>query len=144
MALYTESGAWMFAFTVIRILGIFTLVACSNSNTLDATSWRLKAWSVSSLSPSEYTITAQFDEGRISGTSGVNSYSGEYKTGSGGSFEVGDIAQTMMAGSDDAMRAESIYHELLSAASSYQLDQTTLTLFDADGNESLIFSAAAE
>ncbi len=121
-----------------------TLTACADSAALDGTSWRLAGWSASSLDPQAFTITAQFDDGRIGGTSAVNSYGGEYTTESGGAFAVGEIAQTLMAGPDDAMRAESIYHELLRTAESYRLDNTTLTLFDGNGNELLIFEAAAD
>ncbi|MFU8891291.1 MAG: META domain-containing protein [Anaerosomatales bacterium] len=42
------------------------------------------------------------------------------------------------------MRAEAAYMELLRAAATYRLDGTTLTLYDASGNESLLFRAAAE
>lgn len=120
------------------------LAACADSAALDGTSWRLVGWSLSSLDPQQFTITAQFDEGRIGGTSAVNSYGGDYSTGSGGAFSVGEIAQTLMAGPEEDMRAEAAYHELLRAAQSYRLDDTTLTLFDGNGNESLVFEAAAE
>ena len=39
------------------------------------------------------------------------------------------------------MRAEQAYLELLSQAKSYTLDGGVLTLFDQNGNESLIFAA---
>lgn len=129
---------------VLLVFAPSVLAACSRHTTLDGTSWRLVGWSVSSLSPSEFMITATFDDGRISGMSAVNNYGGEYTTGPRGSFSVGEIGQTLMAGPEPAMRAESIYHELLSAARSYRLNATTLTLFDANGNESLIFEAAAK
>ncbi|MDF1542858.1 MAG: META domain-containing protein [Anaerosomatales bacterium] len=109
---------------------------------LDDTSWRLVGWSVSSIDPGAFTITAQFDNGDIGGTSAVNSYGGEYRTGPGNDFSVGEIAQTLMAGPEEDMQAEAVYHDLLRAAASYRLNGTTLTLFDADGNESLVFIAA--
>jgi heat shock protein HslJ len=49
-----------------------------------------------------------------------------------------------MAGPDLEMRAESAYMTLLAQAKSYKVDGTKLTLFDAGGNESLIFEATAE
>jgi heat shock protein HslJ len=120
------------------------LSACARTSSLDGTSWRLESWSVSSLDPQNFTITAIFDDGRVGGTSAVNSYGADYRTGSGNAFSVGEVVQTLMAGPEDAMRAESAYIELLRASTSYKLNGTTLTLYDASGNESLVFSAAAE
>jgi heat shock protein HslJ len=47
-----------------------------------------------------------------------------------------------MAGPELAMRAESAYDALLTAARSYKLAGDKLTLYDASGNESLIFRRA--
>lgn len=129
--------------TALGVLA-FTITACGTAASLDGTSWRLVGWSVSSLDPQAFTITAEFADGRIGGTSAVNTYGGEYTTGSGGSFAVGEIAQTLMAGPEEDMRAEAAYHELLRNAASYRRDATTLTLFDENGNESLTFEAAEE
>ncbi len=109
---------------------------------LDGTSWTLTGWSASSLDPADFNITAIFEDGRVGGQSGVNSYGGDYKTGSGGSFEVGEIVSTLMAGPEPAMRAETIFHELLKQARKYAVEGDTLTLSDANGNQLLIFSAA--
>jgi hypothetical protein len=48
-----------------------------------------------------------------------------------------------MAGSELEMRAESLYLTLLAQARFYQVTDTTLTLRDGGGNESLIFSRVA-
>ena len=109
---------------------------------LDGTSWTLTGWSASSLDPAGFSITAVFKEGQVGGNSGVNSYGGPYKAGSSGSFEVGEIMSTLMAGPEPAMRAETIYHELLKQAREYVVEGDTLTLSDANGNQLLIFSAA--
>ena len=136
----TRAGALLASLALIAL----ACPGCTDTHALDGTSWRLAGWSERSIDPREFTITAQFDEGRISGTSAVNSYGGEYSTGTGGAFSVGVVAQTLMAGPEPAMEAEDAYHKLLSGAGSYRLDGTTLTLFDADGSESLVFDAAAE
>ena len=119
------------------------LAGCSGPDSLDGTSWRLVGWSVSAIDPGAFTITAEFSDGQIGGVSAVNSYGGEYRAGPRNAFSIGEIAQTLMAGPEPAMEAESTYHELLRSAASYRLNGTTLTLFDADGNESLVFEAAA-
>ena len=115
---------------------------------LDGTSWRLTGWTLSSLAPDKFTITAAFADGKISGTSAVNSYGGTYSAGSSGSsaagssgaFSVGQLASTEMAGPAPAMRAERAYITLLRQARSYKLAGDALTLYDANGNESLIFA----
>lgn len=109
---------------------------------LDGTSWRLSSWTLSSLDPADFTITAEFADGRIGGKSAVNSYGGSYTTGSDGSFSVGQLVSTQMAGPEPAMRAEQAYVALLGKAASYRVSGGTLTLFDSDGNESLGFAAA--
>jgi heat shock protein HslJ len=45
-----------------------------------------------------------------------------------------------MAGPEPAMRAEHAYLTLLQQARSYSISGRTLTLYDAHGNESLIFA----
>jgi heat shock protein HslJ len=114
----------------------------SPGSTLDGTSWRLTGWSVSSLDPADFTITAQFADGKIAGKSAVNQYGGPYTAGPGAAFSTGDLATTMMAGPEPEMRAETAYLALLAKATSYKLEGATLTLADAGGNESLIYTAA--
>jgi heat shock protein HslJ len=108
---------------------------------LEGTSWRLTGWSVSSLDPADFTITAKFADGRIGGTSAVNTYGGPYEAGEDGAFSVGELVSTMMAGPEPDMRAETIYLELLAEAKQYAVEGETLTLSDAGGNQSLIFAA---
>ena len=119
-------------------------VGCSSAgSTLDGTQWKLTGWSLSSLVPSDFAISAKFDGGQISGKGGVNRYGGPYKLGPGGAFSVGPLASTRMAGPEPAMRAEGAYKTLLGQARSYKLAEGRLTLFDEGGNESLIFEAAS-
>lgn len=113
----------------------------SQAGSLDGTHWKLTAWTLNSLNPADFTITANFANGQISGTSAVNSYSGPYKLGPDGSFSVGPIATTEMAGPEPAMRAESAYQTLLGQARSCKMAADTLTLYDAGGNPSLIFAS---
>lgn len=109
---------------------------------LDGTSWRLTSWSVSSQDPAEFTITAEFAAGRIGGTSGVNSYGGSYAANDDGSFSVGELACTEMAGPEPNMRAEQHYLEILGAATRYRLEGSTLTLSDLGGSRELVFTSA--
>jgi heat shock protein HslJ len=113
----------------------------SASPTLNGTSWRLTGWTLSSLDPNGFTITAAFADGKISGKSAVNNYSGPFTEGPGDAFSVGELISTMMAGPEPDMRAEQAYLTLLAQAKSYMLKDGGLTLFDANGNESLTFAA---
>ena len=121
---------------------VIALSGCAREQSeLDGSRWRLAEWTLSSLSPGEFDITAVFADGQISGQGGVNSYGGPYTLGSHQSFKVGSITSTEMAGPEPAMRAEGAYLTLLGQAASYRVDAGRLTLFDSGGNESLIFAA---
>lgn len=113
----------------------------SSSAVLAGTTWRLLGWSASSLDPSQFTITADFNESRVSGTSAVNSYGGPYSATASGEFSVGALQSTMMAGAEDAMRAEQIYLQLLGQARNYTVNEATLTLLGGGSNVLLVFTS---
>jgi len=117
--------------------------ACGGDETdpaaLDGTNWKLAGWSVSSLAPGDFTITADFEEARISGTCVASSYGGSYETGPGDDFSIGPLSSTMGGGTGDEGRAEMFYIDLLEAVETYAREGDTLTLYDAEGNESLVF-----
>jgi heat shock protein HslJ len=120
------------------------VVGCGSGSAtpeLDGTSWRLSGWSVSSQNPADFTITAEFKDGAISGNAAVNQYNGSYTVGPEDAFAAGPLMSTKMAGPEADMQAESTYLQLLEAAKSVKLDGSTLTLFDEGGNESLIYTA---
>lgn len=129
---------------LLLALALLPLAGCgaTGGGALNGTRWRLTGWTLSSLNPADFTITAQFAPGRISGRSGVNSYSGSVKVGPGSAFATGTLAGTKMAGPEPAMRAESAYLTLLAQARSWERTDRGLTLKDGGGNESLIFEAA--
>ena len=124
-------------------LKTFSVAVKVEKQPLDGTSWRLEGWSVDSLFAGDFTITATFKDGQISGQAAVNSYGGPYTAGPDDRFSVGTLVHTLMAGSEPAMRAENLYYELLGQARKYQLTTGKLTLTDANGNELLIFKPAA-
>jgi heat shock protein HslJ len=116
----------------------------TDSAALDGTDWSLVRWRETGLDPADFTITASFADGSISGTSAVNTYSGSYTTGGVNDFSVGELASTMMAGPEPDMEAEAAYMGLLKDAASFHVTETTLTLFGSDGAESLIFTAGLD
>ncbi|MBN1320440.1 MAG: protease inhibitor I42 family protein [Thermoleophilia bacterium] len=111
----------------------------SGTAMLDGTTWALETWSVSSLDPGDFVITAAFEDGRISGKAAVNQYGGPYTADASGAFSVGVLVHTLMAGPEPAMLAESTYFDLLEQARSYELDDDHLTLLAEGGSELLIF-----
>lgn len=76
----------------------------------------------------------------MSGKSAINQYNGDYKADSDSKFELGPVAMTKMAGSEEDMRAEQNYHQLLLQAKKYDIKDQTLTLSDENGNQLLVFS----
>lgn len=109
---------------------------------LDGTEWVLVSWAASPPDPTGFRITAAFADGRVGGSSGVNSYGASYRTGLGGRFAVGEVSSTLMAGPEPAMRAEAAYLDLLKKARGYVLGEERLALVDGDGNELLVFAPA--
>jgi heat shock protein HslJ len=135
----------LYSILAVLLIGtsLLVLTGCSeDQNPLTGTEWNLSGWSLSSLNPLDFTITAKFTKEEISGNSGVNNYSGPYKLGANGAFSVGQIAGTLMAGPEPAMRAEGAYMKLLGQASSYKVVDGKLIIYDKGGNESLIFEVA--
>ena len=136
---------WMaFLCSVVCALG----TGCESDNgngtgngNLAGTKWRLAAWSASSLAPSDFTITADFSESQISGTSAVNLYGGPYTATADGEFSAGLLYATEMAGSEDAMRAESLYFDLLGQTRKCTVVGATLTLKNGNNQDLLIFNA---
>lgn len=124
---------------LIAIAAVGLSGCISTSDPLEGTEWKLTGWTVSSIDPASVTITAEFAEGRLSGNSGVNTYSGPYKAGPDATFSAGPLAATEMAGPEPVMRAETAYLTLLGQAKSYEVTGSRLTLFDGGENESLIF-----
>jgi len=109
---------------------------------LDGTSWKLTSWAEPDPLPDSASITAEFADGRVAGTSGVNRYSASVTSGTDGSFAIDAPISTKMAGPEDAMAAESAYLRRLQAATSYRVDGDTLVIDDADGQSSLTFARA--
>ena len=105
---------------------------------LEGSPWKLAAWSVSSLDPADFEITADFADGRISGRSAVNSYGGDCSASADGSFSVGPVAMTEMAGEPAAMQAESLYHALLAQSRHWRIAGSQLVL-SAGSQDLLVF-----
>jgi len=71
--------------TLAAVAALLAISGCGDSKgsapALDGTSWRLTEWTLSSLDPTDFTISAQFAKGKVSGKSAVNTYAGQYTEG---------------------------------------------------------------
>ncbi len=123
----------------VLIVVVVMLVSCSSTSMLDGTSWRLVQAASEAIDPASITITATFVDGRIGGTSGVNTYGGSYTARADGVFSVGELMMTEMAGPEPAMRAEAAYVDLLARARRCEVAGSKLTLFDESGRSILVF-----
>jgi hypothetical protein len=127
--------------TVALAAAVFAALAlgvagCGGESALDGTDWKLVRWSESSLDPAGITITADFEDARIGGSADGSSYGGPYETGPGDDFSMGPLSS---AGGGFGSRAEATYFHLLKVVETYSREGDTLTLYDAEGNESLVF-----
>jgi heat shock protein HslJ len=117
-----------------------------DSKSLENTLWKAtEITGVQSVSTAAgASSTAKFADGKISGSGGVNSYSGTYTTGPGNAIQIGQPASTMMAGPDNLMAQETAYFAALQKAATYQVDSKNLTLLDKDGKTLVKFEAVAQ
>jgi heat shock protein HslJ len=137
----------------MRVLGLALSVVllslgagCGGSSSqqppLDGTSWRLTSWAGPDPIPAAATITAEFTDGRVAGSAGVNRYNASVTSGTDGSFAIDAPITTKMAGPPDVTAAEQAYLARLQAATSYRIDDHSLVIDDADGASSLTFTRA--
>ena len=125
---------------------VLALAACGvwGSNTgdpLDSTSWILYAYRKTAPVPGTQ-ITARFEEGQVTGSSGCNTYFGAYEV-SGSSITIGPVGMTEMACLDPegAMEQEREYLERLANAQTFRLTDGRLQIFWTD-HEALTFVQA--
>ncbi|HNR14786.1 MAG TPA: META domain-containing protein [Thermodesulfobacteriota bacterium] len=126
---------------VFLLLSIAFLLSSSvfGRDPLEGTKWKLTGWTISSIDPKDVNITLNFSGGKVSGSGGVNSYSGPCETKPDGSFIAGEISFTLIAGPEPAMRAEAAYFKLLGDARFFKIKGDMLTLYDGMGNEMMSF-----
>jgi heat shock protein HslJ len=89
------------------------------------------------------TITANFDDGNVTGSSGCNRYFGSYQLNKT-EINFGQVGSTLMfcADPDGVMMQETTYLLLLKNVTSYAISNNELTFSDSLGNPQLVFEAA--
>ena len=73
-------------------------------------------------------------DGEVTGTGGVNRFTGTYEATDDGALTFGPIASTKMAGSDEAMAQESEFFAALEATEHFGFNDGNLVLSDLGNN----------
>jgi heat shock protein HslJ len=115
--------------------GTAALGQADDSKALEGKTWR--ATVIAGLAEVQTAkgaaATVKFSAGQAGGSGSVNSWGGSYTTGPGNTIHISDIATTEMAGPQDLMEQEAAYYAALPKAATYQITETSLTLFDSEG-----------
>lgn len=125
------------------IAAVLLLIACSSTaestgDQLDGTTWELYAYR-KSKPISGTTITVNFEDGRLRGSAGCNTYAASYEV-SENELMVDDIEITEMGcmEPEGVMEQEIYYIEFLRAGRRFTLSDEQLMIFRPDG-EALTF-----
>jgi heat shock protein HslJ len=86
-----------------------------------------------------YEATMMLTQGRVTGTTGCNRYTGSYTLPARDALEFGPIASTMMACSDPQMEQERAFLKALEGTRYYARSEGSLTLKGANGEELATF-----
>lgn len=121
-------GLALLLLSALMVLSACTPSASDDAGELVGVKWALVSSSSGSANMDSYGITAQFNSAKMSGYSGVNQYGGPYTAEKDGTFRVGEIVSTLMAGEPNAMKAEQTYLALLAECDTYKVADGRLTL----------------
>lgn len=88
------------------------------------------------------TITAKFDDGKLSGNGSINTYHASYSTDKKippSTISGGEIAATKMGGPPEVMAQEARYFDGLRAATTISYEGGAMSLSWENGQKSLVF-----
>jgi heat shock protein HslJ len=125
---------------VILLLAAVSLTACRPANaSLSGTQWTLLSLNGQPLL-SDTSITAEFSEDQVSGSSGCNQYSGMYEA-TGSDLSIHQVAATMMycMEPDGVMDQEGAFFDALASVVGYRMTADRLEMLDASGAAVLVF-----
>ena len=109
---------------------------------LEGTTWVLGGGTDIGAPLGDVVVSAQFEGGTVSGTSGCNNYNGPY-TLDGDKLTIGpNLARTQMACIGPAAAVEQVYLKLLTQVESYSISGETLSLAGSGGKTLLTFEAS--
>jgi len=142
VAYRTENGQ----LTLLAADGTASAVFLPQSQELRGTSWDVSGYdngqgTIMRINNSGRKLTANFSiDDRVSGSSGCNSYSGDYTySAAEQTLELGRMMRTAMACTDgNIMQQEGHFIAALQTVNSYHITGNTLTLKAADGGTAVI------
>lgn len=108
----------------------------ANDDPLAGSSWQLVEMGPEDnpVSPLPDTIvTAEFNNGQITGSTGCNSYFADYTAGADGSLELGEIGSTLIGCPEPLMTQENDFLAALATASGYNLEGDRLMIAYENG-----------
>jgi heat shock protein HslJ len=122
------------------LLAVALLAACASGPNLKSTRWQLTELN-GQPALEGVTVTLNLEADTLGGSDGCNTYGGSY-TSKGSAFKTGgDTFSTMMYCSDEINNQSSAYYTALNQASSFTLQDQTLSLLDASGTVLVVFTA---
>lgn len=137
-------GFCVFCLALVSGCGSTSLRDNSDVVTIPPGPWHLIAAAGDRIDPATMEITAEFQDGRISGKSAVNRYFGPFTLGSGGTINFGMMASTKMAGPEPLMQAESEYMSLLDQVAFIRVSNSRLSMLNNMDEPILVFEHANE
>jgi heat shock protein HslJ len=131
----------------LLVVAVFAVVAlssfgCGTSGRDDSSLLAGNQWQATQVrtakglipAPSSGGPTTEFADGKVSGSTGVNRYNGQYTTKPSNKIEITVGPMTLMAGPPAAMALEQSFITALKSATRYTVTETTLTLQDEAGD----------
>jgi heat shock protein HslJ len=135
----------LFVLSMVMVSSV--LGGCIGQVPLEGTLWNLDSYMndrgelVSVLPATE--VTAQFQDGRVGGSAGCNSYFGSYHV-NGNTITIGPLSSTLMfcGEPEGLMKQETNYLAALRSATHYEITGSKLEMTNTDGVLILVFTAA--
>jgi heat shock protein HslJ len=126
------------------VLSAVLLAGCGGSKADDSKALQAHRWKavtvVGAAPTNGQSITAAFENGSITGSTGINQYSGTYETQRGNAISIKTGPMTRAAGTDEAMKLEAAYIAALGQATTYKVDDSKLTLLSSSGAELVVYA----
>ena len=134
-------------FATVLVALVTLLSGCGGTDdSADAPTQLEGSWTLETLggAKTDPAVVSQLNmnEGKASGNSGVNTFTGSYEAPEDGALTFGPLATTMMAGPDAAMQQEQAFLKALADTKKFTTEDGALVLMDDDENKLAVLKAA--
>jgi heat shock protein HslJ len=116
-------------------------VNAPNAATMLEGSWKLATLN-GAAADATVPSTLTMNGGKANGNAGVNQFNGSYDAPSDGVLTFGELATTMMAGPDNAMKQEQDFLKALADTKKFTTEDGALVLMDGDDAKLAVLKAA--